>query len=217
MTSRYLCDLEADLEEVVIVEPSLLSDVDWTLPVPRRYDLGMSEFVDGSAFCKEADTDAPKPKGKENRKLSLSLNRKNKSRVSSAPPPKRARALQPICDNEANTADSSSRFDFSKRECYDDMAVKFVPENTRKNNGWAYNNFQAWREKRNREFPSEQCPSDLIESPPWDCAAISFWLSRYACETRNQTGNKYPPKTIFSLLSALLRQMRASDADCPIF
>ena len=111
--------------EAVIVESSLLTNIDWRLPVRRRYDIGMSDFVEASAFCKEETN--PKPKGKENR-LSLSLSRKNKSRATSALSPKRPwPTLQPVSASEANCM---SRFDFSKCDSYDEMAVKFVPENT---------------------------------------------------------------------------------------
>ena len=54
-------------QEAVIVESSLLANIDWRLPVPQRYDLGMSDFVDASAFCKEDAN--PKPKGKEKDQL----------------------------------------------------------------------------------------------------------------------------------------------------
>ena len=97
------------------METSLLRDIDCSRPVPRRYDLGMSEFVDSSAFC-DPHT------GKENRALSLSLKKKRKSPTS----PKRC-VLGPVADNTGNC---SSRFDF--RTSYSGMAVKFVPKNTRK-------------------------------------------------------------------------------------
>ena len=53
-----------------------------------------------------------------------------------------------------------------------------------------------------------------VKTPPWDCAALSFWLARFACGTHNKAGNKYPATTVFS---ALLRRMRVVDADCPKF
>ena len=172
----------------------------------------MSDFVDSSAFRDDASA---KAKGKENR-LSLSLSRKKKSQAMSATSPKRSRlSVKQASGNEV--ALNNTRFEFKKTDSYKEMSVRFVPQNTKKNNNWAYNNFQSWRENRNREFPDEQCPLDLIESPPWDCSALSYWLARFGCETRNALGRKYPATTVFSLLSALLRQMRVIDADCPNF
>ena len=66
-------------------------------------------------------------------------------------------------------------------------------------------------------FPDDSCPIDLIKSPPWDTTAMAKWLPRYACETRNVSGGKYPSTTIFLLLSALLRRCRSLDPQCPNF
>ena len=189
------------------MDTSLLRHIDCSRPVLRRYDIGMSDFVDSSAFCD----------GKENRALSLLLRKKRKSPTSPSTSPSSSKrsTLGPVADN---TGSSSSRFDFSKSPpSYSGMAVKFVPTNTKKNNDWAYNNFNSWREARNRAFPTDQCPLDLIETPPWDCHALCYCLARFACETRNKEGKKYPATTVFSLLSALLRRMRGVDADCPNF
>ena len=196
-------DDREDGEEAV--SPSLLNAIDWKKPVPIQFSLGMSEFVESNAFCVA--------KGKENKPLSL-----KKSRPSSKPLSlkkswpsstytsiKRPRlALEPIpgptaaLEDAATAHNSSDRFCFQGKEKYTEMSIPFVPTNTRKNNDWAYNNFLAWREHRNMSFPDDPCPIDLIESPPWDTTAMAKWLPRYACETRNVSGGKYPnTSTIF--------------------
>ena len=96
---------------------SLLSGVDWSKPVPRKYDIGMNEYVGDTAFQQSESANSIK-KAKENA-LSLSLKK------SSAPPPKRPRTTS---GNETAPA----RFDFGH---YDEMSV---PKNTKKNNQWAY-------------------------------------------------------------------------------
>ena len=181
------------------VQPSLLAGVNLEEPVPRQFDLGMDDFVDSTAF----------KKGKENRFRPLSLAHKKKSRVN-APPTKR-----PCLQSSENKA-VADRFDFSKDDAYSEMAVQFVPKNTKKNNDWAYKNFEAWLESRNRAHPDDQCSADLLQ-PPWDPQAMAHWLPRFACETRNTAGCRYPASTIFSLLSGLLRRIRAIDPDCPNF
>ena len=50
---------------------SLLSGVDWSKPVPRKYDIGMNEYVGDTAFQQSESANSIK-KGKENA-LSLSL------------------------------------------------------------------------------------------------------------------------------------------------
>ena len=113
--------------------------MDWSKPIHRKYDIGMNKYVGDKS---ESTANSIK-KGKENA-LSLSL---KKSRTSSAPPPKRPRTtLQPISGNET----TPSRFDFSKEDRYGEMSVPFIPKNTKKNNQWAYNNFEAWLKNRNR-------------------------------------------------------------------
>ena len=97
------------------------------------------------------------------------------------------------------------------------MSVPFVPKNTIECNEWAYNNFQVWLENRNRSYPEDQCPKNLLHRLPWDPAAMSHWLARFACETRTVAGEKYPATTVFSLLSGLLHRTRAIDPDCPNF
>ena len=91
---------------------SLLSGVDWSKPVPRKYDIGMNEYVGDTAFQQSESANSIK-KAKEHA-LSLSLKK------SSAPPPKRPRTTS---GNETAPA----RFD--------EMSV---PKNTKKNNQWAY-------------------------------------------------------------------------------
>ena len=118
-----------------VVASSLLQKVDPDKPVPRRYSLGMDEFVDKSAY------------EKENRPLSLPLGRKKKAKVSDLPPSKRP------------------RFEFGEDETYREMSVQYVPKNTKKNNDWAYNNFLSWLDSRNRVNPDDQCPTDLLELP----------------------------------------------------
>ena len=46
---------------------------------------------------------------------------------------------------------------------------------------------------------------------------LSLWLSWYVVETRNAAGAPYPPATIYQLLSALLRSMRAENSTCKDF
>ena len=74
------------------------------------------------------------------------------------------------------------------------------------------NNFEAWKEERNNKYPDDPIPEDLLETTNEEI--LSLWLSRYVVETRNSTGGRYPPSTIYQLLTALLRSMRESNANC---
>lgn len=174
------------------VQPSLLREVDLNKPVSRRYDLGMDDFVKSEAF--------------EKRK-SFSLKRTTVGAATKGAPTKR-RCLAVI--------DNADRFDFTKDDSYCEMSVPLVPKNTKKNDDWASKNFGEWRECRNRAHPNDICPADLLQ-PPWDVKTMAYWLPRFACETRNKAGGRYPATTIISLLSGLLRRVRAVDPDAPNF
>ena len=189
--------LMVDRGSLVIVEQTLLRGIDPTKRVPRRFDLGMSDFV-GSDACQDENRD-PSP-----RKLSLSLKRPKEPSSSESLKAKRPRkALQ--ASNDITEAD------------YDRMAVPFVPANTKKNNDWARKNFIAWRDARNAANPNNKCPEDLLYKVPFDIDALVYWLPRYVCETRTKAGKKYPASTILCLLWGLLREMRSVSPDCPNF
>ena len=66
-------------------------------------------------------------------------------------------------------------------------------------------------------YPDELCPENLLDQIPCDVEALAYWLPRYAWEARNKAGKKYPPSTVYSLLSGLLRHMRSVVPDCPNF
>ena len=175
-----------------VVDPVLLSSIDVTRPVLRRFELGMSEFVGSDAFEDEnRDPTTGKP-----RRLSLSLQKRPREHDSETVKAKKPRkALQ-----------ASNKITESE---YERMAVPFVPSNTKKNNDWARNNFIAWRDARNAANPDNKCPEGLLYKVPFDVDALSYWLPRYACETRTKAGKKYPASTILCLLGALLREMRS--------
>ena len=145
------------------MQPSLLRGIDLEKPVPRRFDLGMVDFVESTAFEKE----------KENRCLSLSLKKKSRA---NAPPTKR-----PCLQSSENQA--PERFDFMKDDAYSEMSVQFVPKNTKKNNDWAFKNFQAWLETRNRAYPDAQCPVVCVFllslAVPQIVLSMSMWLDKH--------------------------------------
>ena len=108
-------------------------------------------------------------------------------------------------------------FDLSgKEDDYCQMSVQYVPTNTKKNDDWASKNFEERMEMHNRVHPDNKCSADLFE-PPGDPKALAFWLPRFACETRNTFGGRYPTMTIYSLLSGLQRRIRATNPDAPNF
>lgn len=92
-----------------------------------------------------------------------------------------------------------------------------MPKNTDRSTNWALTNFLSWS-KRNVAFkhnPGEQVPSDLLVSN--DAVEICKWFICYIAETRRRDGSEYPAKTIYLLLTGLLRHMRSRNPKCPNF
>ena len=81
---------------------------------------------------------------------------------------------------------------------------------------WALMNFLAWQKSRNERFKGDeakQVPLTLLEST--DPSVLAKWLALYCAETRKQDGEEYPPKTIYALLTGILRHKRSLNQDCP--
>ena len=90
------------------------------------------------------------------------------------------------------------------------------PKNTQVNTKWAMNNFEQWMQWHNCQDGSEACP-DFVLSPECSPELINKWLSVYVCETRNKSGGDYPPKTLYSLLTGILRHMKSLNPSYPNF
>ena len=79
-------------------------------------------------------------------------------------------------------------------------AVKgVVPQNTEKNNEWAWNHFLHWASARFEKLPSDPVPCDLLSSS--DPNLLCKWLCFFVMETRQACGKLYPPKTSEKLIS----------------
>ena len=112
----------------------------------------------------------------------------------------------------------------SNQSCYDKGNTRFaivddndvevaakgvVPANTAKNNAWAARNFSDWVDSRNKSFnPDDRVPDDLLSYS--DPAVVCSWLCRFVLETRQKSGEPYPPKSIYSILCGLYRISRAN-------
>ena len=65
------------------------------------------------------------------------------------------------------------RFDESVSGNLHDLTKPVVPDNTKKNTSWAWKNFNEWRSEREKHFPEEVCPIDLLERGPWDVKELN--------------------------------------------
>ena len=64
--------------------------------------------------------------------------------------------------------------------------------------------------------PEDRCPDHVI-LPSCPAEDLNKWLCVYVAETRSCTGESYPPATVYSLLSGILRHMRSQNPTFPNF
>ena len=171
-----------------LISPSLLENVPKrSKECHERFRLGMGEWTESSDES-SAESEAPKSK----------------------PPKKKLKLSVP--------KDKENRWQFVDDAKEAALSKKFVPKNTATSTKWAVSNFVAWRDGRNARYcnkPEKQVPMDLLEKA--DTAVLGKWLSLYVAETRKQDGGRYPPKSVYMLLTGLLRHMRTLSPLCPNF
>ena len=81
-------------------------------------------------------------------------------------------------------------------ESYSD---KKLPRNTAYPTTWALRNYTDWADHKNSLAQEETVPKELFSTG--SCEQLNKWLSFFVLETRNSKGERYPPKTIYQLLT----------------
>lgn len=130
-----------------------------------------------------------KPMPTKIQKMSLQL-RKEKKKV-----------LSPA--SRFTTTVSNEEVDKSSKGC--------IPKNTSRNTSWAVRVFNQWIEQRNKRSDVSY-PTDLLKKS-YDSEVICECLQRFVSEARRTDGTEYPPKTLYQLLSGLLRYSREKQVD----
>lgn len=73
-------------------------------------------------------------------------------------------------------------------------------KNTAKSTKWSFNIFESWRQSR--------LGDNIPELRVMDKPTMSYWLSRFVLEVRNQKGLEYTGKTLYNILCGILRSLR---------
>lgn len=109
---------------------------------------------------------------------------------------------------------NSSRFQFVSKKDAETAQQKYVPPNTERSTQWATKVFAEW--KQARQLAGEECcPEDLLKRA--DPSDLAKWLSLFAVEVRQASGDFYSPATISQLLVGLLRYLRSVNKSAPNF
>ena len=165
-----------------VISPSLLASIasiDVTKKAPEQFKLGMSDWTDSDSEKENDDFQPPK----KHLKLPASVK-----------------------GNQRFTEMVSS-------EELESISKGFVPKNTEKNTKWAISTFKQWIVSRNqRSAVGETIDIDILSKPVdknSECTELCRVLCFFVVEARKTNGELYPPKTVFHLLSGLLRYARS--------
>ena len=110
----------------------------------------------------------------------------------------------------------SERFKATSPKSLSMLSRHNPPANTKASTNWAVHNFHEWFEWHNSNTESETCPDEVL-LPSCSSETLGKWLPVYVTETRNKAGQPYPPKTVYSLLSGILRHMTIQNPNYPNF
>lgn len=132
------------------------------------------------------------------------------------------------CSSIENTG-SKSGFCLGVQEWTEgDSTSKERPPSSKKTNG------NMWRERNKNHLETSLYPKTLLsvlivvwvpdfELVPANCLRssdsnlLNKWLSVFVAEMRKQHGEPYSPKSLYLLLSSILRHMRSLNPACPNF
>ncbi len=99
----------------------------------------------------------------------------------------------------------TGRFQVNSLRSTKKLATPNPPKNTKNSTSWAVRNLNEWYKWHNSQPVAEQCPVDFCrQTVLLKCSTNRIWLQLYVAETRNKTGQPYPPKSLYSLLHSSL-------------
>ena len=81
------------------------------------------------------------------------------------------------------------------------LSAPFVPKSTNRSTAWAKSVFDSWNDSRDED----KCPESFLDACR-EPIEMEKWLKLFVAEGMyNQAGDPYPPDTIYSILSGILR------------
>lgn len=89
-----------------------------------------------------------------------------------------------------------------------------IPKTTAASTKWALNIFTDWLEDHNKRNEDDIVP---VVTPSCSKEDLNKWLPVFIAEVRSQQGEAYPPRTIYSILSGILRFMCSENTEYPNF
>jgi hypothetical protein len=113
--------------------------------------------------------------------------------------------------SKKQTCSDLERFQSVTEEQLSQLSTPYVPKNTNRSTAWAKSIFDSWM--ANRE---DKCPQSFLETCR-DPQTMEKWLKLFVAEAMfNKNGEPYPPDTIYSILTGILRYMRQAAPRCTV-
>ena len=104
--------------------------------------------------------------------------------------------------------DIGPRFSLTTELDVEEASKGVVPANTERANTWALKNYEAWARNRNSIDPNHTVPGDLLSSNDPEMACK--WIQKFVMETRQESGEPYPPKSLYAILCGLYRVCKSN-------
>ena len=97
------------------------------------------------------------------------------------------------------------------------MLENAVPKSTRSVNKWAMKNFSEWQATRIKKKALEEESSCAVDTSQiqdlttnvadMTAESLNFWLTKLLMEVCKVTGEHYPPRTVYSIVSGIQRHL----------
>ena len=94
-----------------------------------------------------------------------------------------------------------------------------VPSCTKYCTKWAYKIFEEWQLSRKNKVAIEEATAlrfdnlssvqdlDSVKLEELSAESLNFWLSKFVQEVAKKNGERYPPRTIYSIVSGINRYL----------
>ena len=182
-----------------VVDPSLLESIDPSIYFdPNVFDLGPV----AEPYLQDSDEDALLKEASDSFENSTSA-------LFTEQTSSNADALEKEYEDENK---ATSKFGPPVGQEYlESLREKAVPQTTQKQTKWALQRWKDWIRDRNEQRECVRvdgiAPFDLETQSD---STIAFWMERFVCEVRKKdTGDDYPPETIYALVVSLQRHIRS--------
>lgn len=105
------------------------------------------------------------------------------------------------------------------------LADEAVPSSTKYKNKWALKIFREWQQQRELKVPLSDSDGlfkdyELHKVNPVSCEiedmdaiSLDYWLTKFVIEVAKDSGERYPPRTVYGIVCGLKRHLGDKNGD----